>query len=224
MKRRAFTLSEVLITLVIIGVISAITIPALIQSTQKKELETAFKKQYSVLKQAISMLKLNDCLEFAYDNYKSGFKKKLAAQFNVINDCGSSSSSLCILNEDNTTIGTYKSYSNGTLSKGYLDDGGFVTTDGSLYLIEQGSQARDLIGNFLVTVDVNGYSKKPNKMGYDMFMFQITEDGEVLPMGAKNTYFESNRENYCSKSSGSSYNGYTCAYYAAANKDYFGKL
>ena len=35
---KAFTLSEVLITLVIIGIIAAITVPNIIQSSQNKEL------------------------------------------------------------------------------------------------------------------------------------------------------------------------------------------
>lgn len=36
---KGFTLAEVLITLVIIGIIAAITVPAIIQTTEKQELE-----------------------------------------------------------------------------------------------------------------------------------------------------------------------------------------
>ena len=42
MKKRAFTLAEVLITLGIIGVVAAMTIPTLISNYQKKQFEVAF--------------------------------------------------------------------------------------------------------------------------------------------------------------------------------------
>ncbi len=80
-KRTAFTLAEVLITLGIIGIVAAMTMPSLINTTQKKELETAFKKQYSVLQQAILMIKTEDAIDFEYENYSSGFKKRLAQQY-----------------------------------------------------------------------------------------------------------------------------------------------
>ena len=49
---KGFTLAEVLITLGIIGVIAALTIPTLINKTTNKELETAFKKNYSMVQNA----------------------------------------------------------------------------------------------------------------------------------------------------------------------------
>lgn len=48
----AFTLAEVLITLGIIGVAAAMTLPSLIQERQNKVLETQFKKSYSLISQA----------------------------------------------------------------------------------------------------------------------------------------------------------------------------
>ena len=47
--KSAFTLAEVLITLGIIGVVAAMTLPALIQKNNAKSLEVAFKKAYSNL-------------------------------------------------------------------------------------------------------------------------------------------------------------------------------
>ncbi len=54
-QRAGFTLAEVLITLGIIGVVAALTMPALMASYQKKVLETRIKKFYSVQNQVISM-------------------------------------------------------------------------------------------------------------------------------------------------------------------------
>ena len=56
-----FTLAEVLITLGIIGVVAAMTMPTLINSTQGAQYKTAFKKALSVLSQAVVMnIALND--------------------------------------------------------------------------------------------------------------------------------------------------------------------
>ena len=46
-RKIAFTLAEVLITLGIIGVVAALTLPTVINNVHHKELETALKKQYS---------------------------------------------------------------------------------------------------------------------------------------------------------------------------------
>lgn len=44
MKINGFTLAEVLITLGIIGIVAALTLPALIANKQAKELEVSLKK------------------------------------------------------------------------------------------------------------------------------------------------------------------------------------
>lgn len=52
-RKIAFTLAEVLITLGIIGVVAAMTLPALIQNHRKGVVETALKKFYTTMNQAI---------------------------------------------------------------------------------------------------------------------------------------------------------------------------
>lgn len=47
MKTKALTLAEVLITLWVIGIVAAMTLPALISNHQKKVLKTAFMTSYS---------------------------------------------------------------------------------------------------------------------------------------------------------------------------------
>ena len=47
-----FTLAEVLVTLAIIGVLAALTIPGAIQDIQDKQLKSAWKKTYADLAQA----------------------------------------------------------------------------------------------------------------------------------------------------------------------------
>ena len=54
-KRAAFTLSEVLITLGIIGVVAALTLPSVIQNQQERATVAKVKKAYSILSQAFTM-------------------------------------------------------------------------------------------------------------------------------------------------------------------------
>lgn len=60
MKFKAFTLAEVLITLAIIGIVAAITIPQLIQNYKKIEYSSKLKKFYSTMQQAIQMSELDN--------------------------------------------------------------------------------------------------------------------------------------------------------------------
>ncbi len=63
--KKGFTLAEVLITLAIIGVVAALTIPSVIVRTQQQEFKTAAKKAYSVLSQAVQLTEVKDGYTFA---------------------------------------------------------------------------------------------------------------------------------------------------------------
>ena len=68
MKRlRGFALAEVLITLAIIGVVAAISIPSVISNSQQQEFKTGLRKAVSVLNSAITMNMAIDG-ESPYDN------------------------------------------------------------------------------------------------------------------------------------------------------------
>ena len=62
-----FTLAEVLITLAIIGVVAALSIPAVISNSQQQEFKTGLRKAVSVLNSAITMNMALDG-ESPYDN------------------------------------------------------------------------------------------------------------------------------------------------------------
>lgn len=59
-KKRGFTLSEVLITLGVIGVVAAITIPMLMSHYNKYLVETRLKAVYSTILQGIKMAQYNE--------------------------------------------------------------------------------------------------------------------------------------------------------------------
>lgn len=53
-KKKAFTLAEVLITLGIIGVVAALTMPSLMSNYRRKVAETQLKQTYSILLNAVT--------------------------------------------------------------------------------------------------------------------------------------------------------------------------
>ncbi len=55
MKKQGFTLAEVLITLVIIGVIAAMAIPTVMNNTNAQEYKTAFKKAIETMNSGLQM-------------------------------------------------------------------------------------------------------------------------------------------------------------------------
>ena len=80
--RNAFTLAEVLITLGIIGIVAALTMPILMQNYNKKVTETRLKKFYSTMNQTVERLKVDhgDLKDWDYtvDNvYEEGEEKTI---------------------------------------------------------------------------------------------------------------------------------------------------
>ena len=65
--KKGFTLAEVLITLAIIGIVAALTIPSVISNYQQQEFKTGLKKAVSVLNEAIQMNIVQEG-ETPYDN------------------------------------------------------------------------------------------------------------------------------------------------------------
>lgn len=71
-KRKAFTLAEVLITLGIIGVVAAMTIPTLIANTKSQQYRSQFKKTLSTLNQAVRMSSEQQGFDFSSDATSMG--------------------------------------------------------------------------------------------------------------------------------------------------------
>lgn len=222
MRKNAFTLAEVLITLGIIGVVAAMTLPALITRNQNKALEAGLKKNYSVILQAFEMYQAQHGERLKPEMLGSGnsdteLKAQIMPYFKILVDCGRDGADkqkqCAYVNHP------YKTYNGSSLSIARFDDGQFVLQDGSLILIE------DMVGGpyELISVDINGRNKNPNKWGHDIFTFEITKDGAIIPSGAPSSSFK-NKSKYCSPTSTDPYNGIGCTYYALNDKYYFNNL
>ena len=225
-----FTLAEVLITIGIIGVIAALTLPVLISNNRAKALEAGLKKGASVINQALLQYQAEngEPVKADGDIGRQKLKNLIIKYFNVIHDCGYAYSETqnvgCISNVGSNPDESSKVYKtlNGTtnINLSYFDDAQFILTDGSIILIENGN----ILTRIYISIDTNGYLKKPNRLGQDLFMFQINEEGKLLPMGAKGTDYYSENDEYCSPTSTNNMNGAGCTYKALNEPRYFLEL
>lgn len=195
-----FTLAEVLITLGIIGVVAAMTIPTLITSTQKLQYMSSLQKAYSEFSQALQAMTGNyDCVTdlactgvFASDKTSQDLGTELAKYLKLSKDCGMTPAGQgCLPPSANSNFdgsGTPIALDTDTsLEK-------FVTADGMSFAVVNGATNCETdwggtLGYMAKTcgylyVDVNGL-KEPNNLGRDVFVFFITNGrGSFLyPLG-----------------------------------------
>ena len=162
-KSIAFTLSEVLITLGIIGIVAALTIPVLMRNYQDTQFKVAYKKAYSAAQQAVTTANQNDL--FVEDDFLNNFLA-WADQFKVIKKCVNNDNDLCW---DSTGEKYGLSYSTGHPTQ---DAYAFIDSSGVAWSMYYNGAAT-------LFVDTNGF-KKPNQWGKDRFGFrQLNEQGVV---------------------------------------------
>ena len=182
---RGFTLAEVLITLVIIGVIAAMTIPTLINKTNNQEYVSRLVKTYSTLSQGLnSIWQNNGVAPGDYEFLNSvDIIDELAKVISVQKKCDTVNACLGV-----SLANTYKFLDN-TKASGMTDGKTLITSDGQLYTYSDatskfyGISAEDkdnAMGRFMI--DVNG-SKGPNKIGIDTYIFYLIRGKGVIPSG-----------------------------------------
>jgi prepilin-type N-terminal cleavage/methylation domain-containing protein len=181
---KAFTLAEVLITLVIIGIIAAITVPQLKTMAENQEYISAYKKLYSSLCQFHSALKRDnggyfDGLFSDLDTTISTFKK----YYNTAKVCEKDvTDTLCFPTYTNKS--GYASSSNTAYTP--ANEKSLILSDGAILIFDlfssnctRSGELKSAIGCVRIRADINGW-KKPNQVGKDIFDFYISEDKIIL--------------------------------------------
>ena len=182
-SKSGFTLAEVLIALTIIGVIAALTVPALVQKTQKQEYVSALQKTYSTLSQASNMIiaehgspKGEDSWADSTEHIYQLFKKKLIGAKDCAAETGCFAQGYTIF--DKSRSSTWDT--NGEYRRMILADGSQIMFYGADSSCESSwSSSNNSCG--YIWADVNG-EKKPNIIGRDIFNFSIKETG-LYPAG-----------------------------------------
>lgn len=196
--KRGFTLAEVLITLGIIGVVAAITIPNLMTHFQQEQTVTKLKKAYSVINQAYKSSfdevgEPENAFTIGSDEY---FKTYWAPYIKVLSYC-------------KTPEGCgYKSNGPFKFVNGKQDGTAlimpnarttFYTMDGTVYIIATGgNNAGTMVPVHWIVVDING-GKGPNRWGRDVFWLKRVPDGGGVQFECYNDS-NINVENGCLKS------------------------
>ena len=240
--KNAFTMAEVLITLGIIGIIAALTIPQLIKNYEKKALLTQFLKAYSDLKNAAKMFEAQEgftvheyskiltnpdaeTTEQAYD--ATGLLKLYMKYFNGHAQAAGSTNELEgeeTLRKDvyKRILGYIPAALNGSDNSSQPCDESIIMTDISgRFFVMDNLLNGPLVGYETgpkICVDTNG-KKGPNKYGYDWFVFAFTEKKGVIPyIGDDLTGYGEDLQDpstMCSYTQNTA--TYTCAYYALSD-------
>ena len=220
----AFTLAEVLVTLGIIGVVAAMTLPSVIATHKKHEAEARLKKVYSTLNQAFlaAQAKHGEAKYWPeWDDAEVILEMYFAPELNSSKLYGKAVSvtkamcydgknpNLGIVNPDGKPVSgyqyswmtnvyiSYPFYEHETASI-KLMDGSCVGLNPDITLPHASQKT------FLV--DINGSNRAPNKAGYDLFFF-VVDDNSIRPYG--HNFNDINRDSGCNKDVFAS--GKTCA-------------
>lgn len=178
----AFTLAETLITLGIIGIVAAMTIPTLIEKNREKQTVTLVKESYSIFSQAYKLvIAEHDGLSTLVDKNLSD-KQNATKMFKEVTKHLKKAKS-CDVNTD-------------CLSRKYTNlQGGIVPKWDAFNNIQTGillngvgfwilsTENPDGSYNGQLGIDINGPAK-PNKIGVDFFHFAVSDNGEVIPSGS----------------------------------------
>ena len=182
MKKGAFTLAEVLITLGIIGVVAALTIPTLIQNHKRSEATARLKKFTSSIQQAI--------LFAENEQGTPAFEWSPGADYDTDEKQKNYDASYEYWNH---YLAKYIKFVK--IEKGVYNSDDEANSKNTKVYFEDGSTVELSLGNCMDTIiDING-DKNPNEMGRDQFLF-------FIPTQKSNQW---ERELYKNKSFGAAY-------------------
>lgn len=165
-QSKAMTISEVLVTLLVIGIVAAMTIPTLITQKAKEETAKGYQRMYSILTQAV-LSSRQDNGEFS--NWNWGDSITVRESFDTYWAPYLRISKYCTTYQDcgYQELAPWYNY-NGTASTTM----GCVNTNRTSVILNDGTflMVRYKSGVPSIHIDLNG-GKKPNREGKDYFRF-----------------------------------------------------
>ena len=193
MKKQGFTLSEVLSTLGIIGVVAAMTMPSLIANYQKKVWVNQLKKSVSVIEQGFQKMLADDGVDNLEDT---------SVWANIDDDSAGGGSGDCLTiyygTDPSCTVffDEMKKYfkiidisaTDGYINRSPNDKSKFddLSEDKHLKFADGMWVVLNYIPNSNnmgdLWIDING-DKLPNTYGRDVFGFNFTNNGKLIPSG-----------------------------------------
>ena len=185
----AFTLAEVLVTLGIIGVVAAMTLPSVLSSRYEKENVVRLEKFVSTLSQAINIYKakneclanISECIVYGKDSRCDTFKE-IAAEMYVVDSATRATRSKkgWIPDKAYNYYGEDITGNYGGISKDTIGDCAYLLPDGTTFAMDINPKS------FNMVVDVNG-PKMPNRVGRDIFFLYV---------GSKSMWASSSGDSY----------------------------
>lgn len=174
--RKGFTLAEVLITLGIIGVVAAITMPIIVNKYQEQVYKTAYKKVYAELSEAVreaifnqEFIRTERWQDAAAINELEIFKSK----FKILKECSKSMPFDCWQKAD------YVCGDNcGAEIPSINRSSCFIDASGRNWCNFDSSEN-------IYIVDTNGF-KEPNKFGKDRWIFTFADQNGIKADSALN--------------------------------------
>ena len=225
----AFTLAEVLITLVIIGVIAALTIPTLMKNYRKHEIETMLKQNYSILQNALGMAK-------AEYGDPTGWDELNTAKLTTANTMYDFLNKYIVPYIKTVKGGNITLRELGYRTPIYGKDGQTVASSLSLddkrprYMLNNGSVIAKIIApvysnsdnervypQYDITIDLNG-PKGPNTEGKDVFLYRIYLTGGQNSLGfcSKSMTFDADTRTFIFTENTKQQLMYTCKHPSAS--------
>ena len=183
----AFTLAEVLITLGIIGVVAAMTMPSLITAKQEKATISTIKKNYSIFANALLMAQNDNGELYTWGITKDAdglnlVSSNLKPYLKIIEDCGVGEKSDCAPGDN----GKFKDLAGNKRKESFSSDDyyTFRLNDGTAVALIIGNACNNLDTKNCVEfyIDTNG-KKYPNTLGKDIFYFAGYGSGKLIPAG-----------------------------------------
>jgi len=189
--KKGFTLSEVLITLGIVGVISALTIPAVMKDYKQRLYVSQLKKAYSQLADTTQSIMSDEHSSSFYttnggvpDGCEGSECTKGPAY--MLNNYFKTMKKNCGTGKDGACVATGYQAPDGTATGDIPEDYYCIQTTNSSTICGKYDAADGELGTTKFIIDVNGLSE-PNITGRDVFVVKVNPDGLIADINEDET-------------------------------------